>query len=128
MQFTPFKGLKKTTVTLNSITPNSTIFTTTRDSLIFFNVYNTNASFGFSDSGFIYYQTSGTVFNRFNYRVLWRAIDFTPDPIDSQGQRCKATFVPAGENIRQSGIFLAGQVKIDIFVLELQDEIVPTGG
>lgn len=128
MQFAPYKGVKKFTFTITSATPYSNLLTLDNDALVFANVYNTSG-IQLGNAGFIQYRTAGTNSFLRATRIIWQA---GYNPLETFGggteaffgQRQYPTLVPAGKTVTQGLIWIGGIVVIDLYVLDINDQIV----
>ena len=121
MKFAPFKGVKKYSFNINTFSTTSLV-TLSYDALVFANVYHSNPAAALGSGGFIRYITSGSSVVNQNKRMIWLA-SYNPTTFN-YGQRSFGTFVPAGKTIQQGAIRLAGTVKIDLYVIDLNDQVV----
>lgn len=128
MQFIPFKDLKRVTVNVTTI-GETTLYTTTADSLVFVNVYNTTFGFGYDFEGQVFWETSGSVAAKSNRVNLWVGEEAGRNWINPRrGAGGGGGFVPSGKAIKQDDIYVlgAGNMRVDFYILELNEPIVPS--
>ena len=127
MQFIPFKGVKRLSFNVTSF-GQSTLYTTTADSLVFVNVYMSLNTILYNKDGQVWWVTSVTDSANQDRVNLWVGREATTaNDLIRIGAGAGGSFVPAGEAILQDDIYLGvGTVKIDLYILELNDQIVPS--
>lgn len=126
MQFSPFKSVKKFTTTITTTTPDSALHTVSSDSLVFVNVYNTTSPFSYFENGYVYYDTNETTFSLYKRRLIWKGDVYSG--ATRLGQGGGGSYVDAGTQIRQNGIWGGGTIVIDVYVFELNESLVSAQG